>query len=61
MFANIRLEAGVSNHLIMKNAPKPFKYLEDIVEIQSSEGGGELKYYDHFKEAELERPEYCKG
>jgi len=118
MFANIRLEAGVSNHLIMKDAPKPFKYLEDVVEIQSSEGGGELKYYEknnagmiyyellarfdynpelkatylrsgklyedmtalklkdeiedrlhprwfrkwfHFKEAELERPEYCKG
>ena len=46
MFANIRLEAGVSNHLIMKNPPHPFTYLEDVVKIESSTGGGELKYYE---------------
>lgn len=33
MFANIRLEAGVSNHLVMRAPPGPFKYLEDVVTI----------------------------
>jgi len=44
MFANIRLEGGVSNHLIMRNAPGPFTYLEDIVEIKKSEGVSRLDY-----------------
>ena len=38
MFANLRLEAGVSNHLILHEPPWPFGYLEDIVEIESSSG-----------------------
>ena len=38
MFANIRLEGGVSNHLIMKNAPGPFTYLEDVVTIDETNG-----------------------
>lgn len=33
MFANLRLEGGISNHLIMSGAPGPFRYLEDLVEI----------------------------
>lgn len=46
MFANIRLEAGVSNHLIMKDPPKPFTYLEDVVQIKTSTGGENLGYYE---------------
>jgi len=49
MFANIRLEAGASNHLIMRSAPKPFKYLEDMAVISASEGDGDLKYYEKRK------------
>jgi hypothetical protein len=33
MFANLRLEAGTSNHLIFRAAPGPFGYLADTVEI----------------------------
>ncbi|QHS09917.1 hypothetical protein [Sinimarinibacterium sp. NLF-5-8] len=33
MFANLRLEGGASNHLILSQAPGPFQYLEDLVEI----------------------------
>lgn len=46
MFANLRLEGGVSNHLIMKKAPKPFAYLSDIASVQSVEGDAGLKYYE---------------
>lgn len=38
MFANIRLEAGVSNHLIMRSPPGPFKYLDDVVTIDNPHG-----------------------
>lgn len=38
MFANLRLEGGVSNHLVLSGAPGPFRYLEDLVEITASEG-----------------------
>lgn len=38
MFANIRLEAGVSNHLIMRSPPRPFKYLDDVVTIDNPHG-----------------------
>lgn len=46
MFANIRLEAGVSNHLIMKNPPGPFKYLEDVVLITDTNGDRRLAGYN---------------
>lgn len=46
MFANLRLEGGVSNHLVFKSPPAPFTYLEDLVEIQSSEGGNVFKFYE---------------
>jgi predicted DCC family thiol-disulfide oxidoreductase YuxK len=36
MFANLRLEAGFSNHLIFRSAPGPFSYLADVVEIVDS-------------------------
>ena len=45
MFANLRLEGGVSNHLIMKNAPGPFKYLEEYVEITDSHGNRFLSFF----------------
>lgn len=35
MFANLRLEGGVSNHLIFAAPPGPFSYLEDLVSIES--------------------------
>lgn len=38
MFANVRLEAGVSNHLIMRSPPRPFKYLDDVVTIDNPHG-----------------------
>src|SRR5690606_1934441 len=30
MFANLRLEAGVSNHLIFTGPPRPWRYLDDV-------------------------------
>jgi len=45
MFANDRLEGGVSNHLILKNPPGPFKYLEDVATIDSHQGGKSLNQY----------------
>lgn len=44
MFANLRLEAGVSNHLIFSNTPGPWRYLDDVVLIQKSGGIAELEY-----------------
>lgn len=43
MFANLRLEGGVNNHLIMRAAPMPFGYLDDFVEIQEASGDGILQ------------------
>src|SRR5690606_13385943 len=37
MFANLRLEAGVSNHLVFRRPPGPFGYLADTVEIVETE------------------------
>lgn len=44
MFANLRLEGGVSNHIVLPNAPGPFRYLEDLVEIRASSGAPYLNY-----------------
>lgn len=38
MFSNLRLEGGVSNHLILSAAPAPFDYLQDLVTINDAEG-----------------------
>jgi predicted DCC family thiol-disulfide oxidoreductase YuxK len=56
MFANLRLEAGFSNHLVFRSAPGPFGYLADVVEIVDSTGstyfsriraqGIRVTYYD---------------
>jgi len=40
MFANLRLEGGVSNHLLLRSPPGPFGYLEDIVEIRDENPQG---------------------
>ncbi|MDQ2077734.1 DCC1-like thiol-disulfide oxidoreductase family protein [Marinimicrobium sp. ABcell2] len=44
MFANLRLEGGASNHLVLRNAPGPFGYLEDVVAIHSVSGSPLLNY-----------------
>jgi len=46
MFANIRLEGGVSNHLIMRAAPGPFTYLADVVTIDDPHGVGRFTLPD---------------
>ena len=46
MFANLRLEAGISNHLIMKKPPGPFEYLEDVVLITETHGDRTLRAYN---------------
>lgn len=44
MFANLRLEGGVSNHLLLSAAPGPFDHLEDVVTVVESSGSGLLDY-----------------
>ena len=44
MFANIRLEAGVSNHVIMRSPPGPFKYLDDVVTIDDPQGAKRFNF-----------------
>jgi predicted DCC family thiol-disulfide oxidoreductase YuxK len=43
MFANLRLEGGVSNHLLLGGPPGPFRYLEDVVTIERAEGSPMLE------------------
>lgn len=38
MFANLRLEGGVSNHLVFQKTPSMFGYLQDLVELEKVEG-----------------------
>ena len=42
MFSNLRLEGGVSNHLILPHPPGPFGYPEDIAVIEHGGGDGRL-------------------
>ncbi len=44
MFANLRLEAGVSNHLIFNGAHRPFRYLDTVVTIEKN--GQNRVFYD---------------
>jgi hypothetical protein len=44
MFANLRLEGGVNNHLVMTWAPAPFGYLHDLVELRAASGDPDLEY-----------------
>lgn len=45
MFANLRLEGGVSNHVILRNAPGPFGYLADVATITDDGGDPEFAFY----------------
>lgn len=45
MFANLRLEAGVSNHLILRQPPGPFGYLEKVAVIEDAGGSPSLRWY----------------
>lgn len=45
MFANLRLEAGVSNHLVFSSPPGPFRYLEDVAVIESADDAPLLDGY----------------
>ena len=45
MFSNLRLEGGVSNHLILPHPPGPFGYLEDVAVIEHGGGNGRLEWY----------------
>ena len=45
MFANLRLEGGVSNHLVLAQAPGPFTYLDDVAIIEDAGGDGLLESY----------------
>jgi hypothetical protein len=43
MYANLRLEGGYSNHLVLRSPPGPFGYLGDIVGIEAAEGSRYLE------------------
>ena len=45
MFANLRLEGGVSNHLVLAHPPGPFGYLEDVAVIEDSGGDAGLEWF----------------
>lgn len=45
MFANLRLEGGVSNHLIMHRAPSLFHYLDDLAKVQSADPELRLDFF----------------
>ena len=47
MFANLRLEAGVSNHLVFSNPPGPWTYLNDVAEIEDAGGSAFLQDYQN--------------
>lgn len=44
MFANLRLEAGQSNHLVFSSDYRPFRYLDDVAVIEGASLG--IVYYD---------------
>ncbi|WP_417707124.1 DCC1-like thiol-disulfide oxidoreductase family protein [Rheinheimera aquimaris] len=44
MFANLRLEADVSNHLIFTKRPGPWHYLDDVVTIEHAGSIAALEY-----------------
>ena len=43
MYANLRLEQGVSNHLVFRGAHRPFAYLEQVAMIEDGAGDAELE------------------
>ena len=45
MFANLRLEAGASNHLLLTEPPGPFHYLEQVALITDARDDQRLAWY----------------
>jgi hypothetical protein len=45
MFANLQLENGQNNHLLMKYFDKPFEYLDDVVFINEVQQSEKLTYH----------------
>lgn len=43
MFANLRLEQGVSNHLVFSDPNRPFDYLDKVAVIEDDNGAGEMR------------------
>lgn len=46
MFSNLRLEGGVSNHLVFSNPPRLFGYLEDVAVVTAKRVGEERMVFD---------------
>jgi predicted DCC family thiol-disulfide oxidoreductase YuxK len=44
MFANLQLEGGRSNHLLLSGSPKPFGYMADLVTVTGGGGSPTLEY-----------------
>ena len=44
MFANLRLEGGVSNHLVFSGSQRPFRYLDDVAIIEDGGDDNWLKW-----------------
>ncbi|WP_431109684.1 thiol-disulfide oxidoreductase DCC family protein [Variovorax paradoxus] len=44
MFANLQLEGGRSNHLLLSGSPKPFGYMADLVTVTVGGGSPTLEY-----------------
>ena len=53
MFANLRLEGGVSNHLVLRTPPGPFTYLADLVTITEVEGAPYLERMSQRRDTSL--------
>lgn len=49
MFSNLRLESGVSNHLVFSSPPATFDYLENVAVITDTGGSRFLRYYQNFE------------
>jgi predicted DCC family thiol-disulfide oxidoreductase YuxK len=45
MFSNLRLEGGVSNHVILSRPPGPFDYLEDLVDVSRADPRLKLDFF----------------
>jgi predicted DCC family thiol-disulfide oxidoreductase YuxK len=45
MFANLRVEGGVSNHLVFREPPRLFGYLDKVVEVTEASGSPTLARY----------------
>lgn len=53
MFANLRLEGGVSNHLVFRQPPGPFGYLEDLADVRRADPELELAFFIHRDDSQI--------